>query len=87
MSAFTRCSRAGPHDVPLVGREDAREDVERDERLLRLGVTVDGERDPDPAEDQLRFAAAVVEDAGGNVGEPARQLDVDGAHAPAAATG
>jgi len=31
------------------------------EPLLRLGITVDGERDPDPADDQLCFAAAVVE--------------------------
>jgi hypothetical protein len=52
------------------------------EPLLRLGITVDGERDPDPADDQLCFAAAVVEDVGGNVGESAQQLGVDGAHAP-----
>ena len=50
---------AAPHDVPFLGGDDARDDVERDQALLRLGVAIDRKGDADAAEQKLRLAPAV----------------------------
>ena len=52
---------AAPHDVPFLGGDDARNDVERDQALLRLGVAIDRKGDADAAEQELRLAAAEIE--------------------------
>ena len=44
---------ACPHRLPLLGIEDARDDVEGNQPLDPLLAAVDGEGDPQPAEDQV----------------------------------
>ena len=67
-------------NLPLGGREDARNDVEGDETLLRLGVAVDCKGDADTPEEVLGFTAAEIEHVGRNLAEPLRQLGVGGPH-------
>jgi hypothetical protein len=57
--------------VPFGGRENARQDIEGYEAFLRIGLAVDRERDSDAAEQQLGFAAAIVENVGRYLAEPA----------------
>ncbi len=62
---------AGAQGVPFGGGEDARQHVERDQPLLRLGFAVDREGDADAAEQQLGLAPPIVEHVVGNLAEPA----------------
>ncbi len=62
---------AGLQDVPFGGRQDARQHVEGDQPLLRVRLAIDREGDADAAEQHLRLAAAVVENVGRHLGEPA----------------
>ena len=66
--------------VPFGGGEDARDDVERDQPLLRVGLAIDREGDADAAEQQLGLAAAEVEHVGRDLAEPARQLGIGRPH-------
>ena len=66
---------------PFGRRHDARDDVEGDQPLLRVGLAIDREGDADAAEDQLGLAPPVVEHVGRHLGEPARQLAIGRAHA------
>ena len=68
--------------VPFAGREDARDDVERNEPFLRVGLAIDREGDADPAEEELGFAAAVVEHVGTHLAEPRGQRGIGRAHLP-----
>ena len=61
----------GAQVVPFGGGQNARQDVERDQPLLRVGLAIDREGDADPAEQQFRLAPPVVEHVGRNLGEPA----------------
>jgi hypothetical protein len=63
-------------DVPFGGGQNARQHVEGNEPLLRIGFAVDREGDADAAEQDLGLAPAVVEHVGGHLGEPARQLAI-----------
>jgi hypothetical protein len=60
--------------------QHARDDVEGDEPLGRLGVAIDGESDADAAEKQLRLAAAQRQMIGGHRIEPALQRGIGHAH-------
>ena len=71
---------AAPHDVPFLGRDDARDDVERDQALLRLGVAIDRKGDADAAEQELRLAPAVIEHVGRDLAEPVLQLGIGRPH-------
>ena len=62
--------------VPFLRRQDARDDVERDQPLLGVGLAIDREGDADAAEQQLGFLAAVFEHIGPDVAEPARQFGI-----------
>ena len=63
-------------DVPFGGGQNARQHVEGNEPLLRIGFAVDREGDADAAEQDLGLAPAVVEHVGRHLGEPARQLAI-----------
>ena len=76
---------AAAQQVPFGGGEDARQHVEGDQALLRVGLAVDREGDADAAEQELGLAPAVVEHVGRHFGEPARQLAIGGAQRPVAA--
>ena len=71
---------AAPHDLPFLGGDDARDDVERDQALLRLGVAIDRKGDADAAEQKLRLAPAVVEHVGRDLAEPVLQLGIGRPH-------
>ena len=62
--------------LPFGRRQDARNDVEGDQPLLRLGIAVDRKGDADAAEEQLRLAPAEVEHVRRNLAEPVRQLGI-----------
>ncbi len=62
--------------VPFLRRQDARDDVERDQPLLGVGLAIDREGDADAAEQQLGFLAAVVENVGPDVAEPVGQFGI-----------
>ena len=59
-----------PDQVPFRRGQDAREDVERDQPLGRIGVAVDREGDADAPEQELGLAPAVVEHVRRNAAEP-----------------
>ena len=46
---------------PFLAREDAGDDVERDQPFLGVGLAIDGEGDADPAEQELGFLATIFE--------------------------
>ena len=62
--------------LPFVGGEHARDHVERDQPLGRVGVAIDREGDADPAEQQFRLPAPLLEDIGRHLPKPARKLVV-----------
>ncbi len=64
---------------PFPRRQDARDDVERDQPLLGLQVAIDGEGDADPAKQQLGFLAAIFQRVGRRLFQPPRELLVGGA--------
>ena len=64
--------------LPFARGEHARDDIERDQPLLALGVAVDVEGDADPAKEVLGFELAALEQLGRRLLEPSRQLDVAG---------
>ena len=66
---------------PFGARHDARDDVEGDQPLLRVGLAIDREGDADAAEQKLGLAPAVIEHVGRNVIEPARELAIGRPHA------
>ena len=68
--------------VPFAGRQDARNDVERDQPLLGVGLAIDREGDADPAEQQLGLAAPVVEHVGPHLAEPRGQRCIGRAYLP-----
>jgi hypothetical protein len=72
----------GPQQVPFAGGKNARQHVERNEPLLRIGFAVDREGDADAAEQHLGLATPIVEDVRRHLAEPARQLAVGGAQRP-----
>ena len=65
-------------------RDDARDQVERDQALgtvtIFVLVTIDGEGDPDPAKDDFSFFAAQAHALGVLLGKPAGVVDVVGAN-------
>ncbi len=63
---------------PFAGRHDARDDVEGDQPLLRLGLAIDREGDADAAENELGLAPSIVEHVGRHFPEPARKLAIGG---------
>ena len=65
---------------PIRPREDARDDVERDETFLRLGVAIDRKGDADAAEEQLRLAAAEIEHVRRDLAQPMRQFGIGRPH-------
>ena len=71
---------AAAQRVPLLRRQDARDDVERDQPFLGVGFAIDREGDADAAEQQLGFLAAVFEDIRGNIAEPAGQFGIGRPH-------
>ena len=75
---------AALQDFPLRRRENARNDVEGDEPLLRLGVAIDRKGDADAAEQQLRLAPAEVEDVRLDLGKPIRERGIGRPHGGAA---
>ena len=62
--------------VPFLRRQDARDDVERDQPLLGVGLAIDREGDADAAEQQLGFLAAIVQHVGADIAEPAGQFGI-----------
>ncbi len=82
---FDALLEPGAQQVPFGGGENARQDVEGDEPLLRVRFAIDGEGDADAAEQELRLAPAVVEHVGRHLGEPAKQLAIGGPQRPVAA--
>ena len=69
---------AAPQQVPFGGRENARQHVERDQALLRVGLAVDREGDADAAKQQLGLAPPVIEHIGRNLAQPAGQFAIGG---------
>ncbi len=61
-------------DRPFLGRDDARDDVERDQPFLRLGVAIDREGDADPPEQQLGFLAPILQGVRRRVLQPEREF-------------
>ena len=74
--------QSGPKELPFGGGKDARNDVERDQPLLRIGMAVDREGDADAPEQELGLLAAVIEHSGRNFLEPAAELGIGRAHRP-----
>ena len=66
--------------LPFGRGEDARNDVERDQALLRLGVAVDRKGNADAPKEVLGLAAAEIEHVRGNFAQPVRQLGVGRPH-------
>ena len=58
--ALTRCSSPRCRKLPFRLRENAGNDVERDQAFLRLGVAVNGEGNAEPAEEQLGLATPEI---------------------------
>ena len=83
--ALTRCSRPRFSDLPFLGRDDARDDVERDQALLRLGVAIDRKGDADAPEQQFGLAAAEIEHVRFDLAQPLRQLGIGRPHGVPAA--
>ena len=77
--------QAALQEVPFGGRDDAGNDVEGDEALLRLRVAIDGKGDADAAEEQLRLAPAEIEHVRLDRAEPLRQLGIGRPHRVSAA--
>src|SRR4051812_20228969 len=63
---------AAAQEIPLSGRQDARQNVEGDQALLDLGLAVNGEGNSDAAKQKFGLAAAVVEDVRWDFDEPTR---------------
>ncbi len=61
---------------PFLAREDPGDHVERDQALLGLGVAIDGKGDTDPAEQQFRFLAAILQRFRGRLLQPTGELMV-----------
>jgi len=68
---------------PFLARKDPRNHVERDQPLLGFGVAIDREGDPDPAEQQLRFLAAILQRFRGRLLQPSGELMVSRAEVAA----
>ena len=81
LSALTRWVRPFSRSRHSAAGHDARDDVEGDQPLLRVGFAIDREGDADAAEQQLGLAPAIVEHVGRHLAEPARQLAIGRAHA------
>ncbi len=81
-------SQAALHLAPFVGRDDARDEVERDQALgalvghVRVFVpgAVHGKRDADAAKDHFGLFTAGTHDVAGLLGQPARVAAVMRAH-------
>ena len=72
---------AGFEPHPFGAAEHARHDIEGDQPLGRILVAIDGESDADAAKQEFRLGAARGEKLGGRIGEPTRNLAVDGTDA------
>src|SRR5690606_30211879 len=64
--------------APFVGREDAGNNVEGDEPLLRRLLAVDGEGDADAAEQKLRLLAPLIKQVRRRIVEPLFQRLIAG---------
>src|SRR5262249_18068399 len=64
--------------LPLLGGENSRDDIERDQALLSLGVAVDGKGNADTAEHHFGLASAQIEQVRRNAVQPARQFGIGG---------
>ena len=71
--------------APFGPGQDAGNDVERDQPLRRVGLAIDREGDPDPAEEQFRLAPSQRELVRGCRVEPALQRGIAVPHRPVAA--
>ena len=80
VDGFDALLETAPQQVPFLGRDDARNDIEGDQAFLRLGIAIDGKGDADAAEQQLGFAAAEIEDVGFDFGQPLRQFGIGRPH-------
>ena len=68
---------------PFVGRQDARQHVERDQPLGGIRLAVDREGDADAPEQELGLAAAMFQHVGRQVAQPVLEARIDRPH-PAA---
>ena len=57
-------AQAGLEPLPVLGRQDARHDVERDQSFRALVLAVDGERDADAMEEGVGFGTATRQPVG-----------------------
>ena len=73
--------QAGLDVVPLVGRQDAGEEVHREGALDALALVVDGEGDALAAERRIAQAGPLEQVVGGEPGEPGQQRRVVGTDA------
>ena len=62
---------------PFVRRQDARQHVERDQPLGRVGIAIDGEGDADAPEQELRLAPPVLQHVGWQLAQPALEAGID----------
>ncbi len=70
--------------VPLRARNHMRNDIERDEALGARGFPINGERDADAVEEEVRRVAVLGDARRGRFGEPFRERRVVLAHGPIA---
>ena len=75
-------AQPGGELAPLVGREDARHDVERDQPLVAVLLAVDRERDAHPVEEAVGFGALLAQRIFRFPGEPVRIDRIRRAHLP-----
>ena len=85
LSARTRCFSPLFEDGPFLARHDPRDHIEGDQPFLGFGIAIDREGDADPAEQQLRFLAAIFQGVGRRLLQPAGELLVGRAEVAAGA--
>ena len=76
VDGFDALLQAPLQNLPFGGREDARDDVERDQALLRVGVAIHRKGNADAAEEVFGFTAAEIEDVGRHFTQPTRELGI-----------
>jgi hypothetical protein len=79
-SAGDALAQALEQQPPLRRRDDARHDVEGDQPLRSRFLAVDGEGDPDAAEQEVRLGALLGDSPGRHAAEPALEPAVVAAH-------
>src|SRR6516165_7286645 len=85
VDGFDSLLESATDEVPLTSREDARDDVERDQPFLCFGIAIDRDGDADAPKQQFGLAPAMLEDLGRDLRQPRCKFRIGGADLAVAA--